>query len=230
MRTDDFFKFPHTPHLDWLSSAPVRHDKVLSPAEAREFLGREVLVEEKVDGANLGISIGPAGELRAQNRGSYLGTRASPQFQPLWPWLEARRQQLVDALGQNLMLFGEWCFAVHSVRYDALPDWFLAFDVYDKQAGRFWSSARRDALTASLGLARVPVVARGRFTVEDVKKLLGASSLTHAPMEGVYLRCDAGEWLLGRAKLVRPEFVQAIEEHWSSRPLERNLLAPRGAT
>jgi ATP-dependent RNA circularization protein (DNA/RNA ligase family) len=222
---EDFFKFPHTPHLTWLSSAPVRHDKVLSPPEARELLGGEVLVEEKVDGANLGISVGPAGELRAQNRGSYLGTRASPQFQPLWPWLEARRQQLVGALGRHLMLFGEWCFAVHSVRYDALPDWFLAFDVYDRQAGRFWSSARRDALVESLGLQCVPVVARGHFTVDEVVKLLGPSRLTQAPMEGVYLRRDAGDFLLSRAKLVRPEFVQAIEEHWSSRPLERNTLA-----
>jgi ATP-dependent RNA circularization protein (DNA/RNA ligase family) len=224
--TDDFFKFPHTPHLAWLSSAPVRHDKVFSPAEAREFLRGEVLVEEKVDGANLGISVGPGGELRAQNRGSYLGTRASPQFQPLWPWLEARRQQLVDALGEHLMLFGEWCFAVHSVRYDALPDWFLAFDVYDKREGRFWSSARRDALTESLGLARVPVVAKGHFTVDEVMKLFGPSSLGPAPMEGVYLRRDEGDFLLARAKLVRSEFVQSIEEHWSSRPLERNTLAP----
>ncbi|MCP3137228.1 RNA ligase family protein [Pyxidicoccus xibeiensis] len=223
---DDFFKFPHTPHLTWLSSAPVRHDKVLSPPEAREFLRGEVLIEEKVDGANLGLSVGPGGELRAQNRGSYLGTRASPQFQPLWPWLEARRSQLVGALGQHLMLFGEWCFAVHSVRYDALPDWFLAFDLYDKQTGRFWSSARRDALVETLGLARVPVVARGHFTVDEVVRQLGPSLLTQGSMEGVYLRRDEGDWLQCRAKLVRPEFVQAIEEHWSSRPLERNTLAP----
>ncbi|WP_404370002.1 RNA ligase family protein [Corallococcus coralloides] len=225
--TDDFFKFPHTPHLAWLSARPVRHDKVLSPPEAREFLDGEVLIEEKVDGANLGISVGPEGELRAQNRGAYLGPRAAPQFQPLWPWLETRRQQLVETLGQHLMLFGEWCFAVHSVHYDALPDWFLAFDVYDKRAGRFWSSSRRDALVASLGLAAVPTVARGRLTADEVVNLLGPSSLTQAPMEGVYLRRDEGDFLLARAKVVRPEFVQAIEEHWSSRPLERNTLAPR---
>ncbi|NOJ95163.1 DNA ligase [Corallococcus sp. CA049B] len=225
--TDDFFKFPHTPHLAWLSARPVRHDKVLSPPEAREFLDGEVLIEEKIDGANLGISVGPEGELRAQNRGAYLGPRASPQFQPLWPWLETRRQQLVETLGQHLMLFGEWCFAVHSVHYDALPDWFLAFDVYDKQAGRFWSSPKRDALVASLGLAAVPTVARGHFTADDVVNLLGPSRLTHAPMEGIYLRRDEGDFLLARAKIVRPEFVQAIEEHWSSRPLERNTLAPR---
>ncbi|RKI74187.1 DNA ligase [Corallococcus sp. AB049A] len=224
---DDFFKFPHTPHLAWLSARPVRHDKVLSPPEAREFLDGEVLIEEKVDGANLGISIGPGGELRAQNRGAYLGPGASPQFQPLWPWLETRRQQLVETLGQHLMLFGEWCFAVHSVHYDALPDWFLAFDVYDKRAGRFWSALRRDALVASLGLAAVPIVARAHLTADDVVNLLGPSRLTHAPMEGLYLRRDEGDFLLARAKIVRPEFVQAIEEHWSSRPMERNALAGR---
>ena len=227
MSSTDFFKFPHTPHLAWLSSAPARQDKVLSPPEVRDFLSAEVLVEEKVDGANLGLSVDSAGSLRAQNRGSFLGTRASPQFQPLWPWLEARRERLVEALGQNLMLFGEWCFAVHSVRYDALPDWFLAFDVYDRQAGRFWSSARRDALVDRLGLARVPVVARGRFSLPEVQKLLAPSRFTHGLMEGLYLRRDRGGFLGARAKLVRAEFVQAIEEHWSSRPLERNgLVSP----
>jgi hypothetical protein len=228
VNSTDFFKFPHTPHLAWLSSTPARQDKVLSPPEVRDFLSGEVLVEEKVDGANLGISVDSTGNLRAQNRGSFLGTRASPQFQPLWPWLEARRERLVEALGENLILFGEWCFAVHSVRYDALPDWFLAFDVYDRASGRFWSAARRDALVERLGLARVPELARGRFTLAEVQKLLGPSRLAPAPMEGLYLRRDQGGFLEARAKLVRAEFVQAIEEHWSSRPLERNSLAPRG--
>jgi hypothetical protein len=124
------------------------------------------------------------------------------------------------------MLFGEWCFAVHSVRYDALPDWFLAFDVYDREAGRFWSAERRDVLVHELGLARVPELARGRFTLAEVQKLLGPSRLAPGLMEGLYLRRDRDGFLDARAKLVRSEFVQAIEEHWSSRPLERNALAP----
>ena len=229
MSGDDFFKFPHTPHLAWLSSRAPREDKVLSPPEVRDLLSAEVLVEEKVDGANLGISIAPSGALRVQNRGSYLGSRAHPQFQPLWPWLEVRRHQLIDALGNHLMLFGEWCFAVHSVRYEALPDWFLAFDVYDRSARRFWSSQRRDALVQSLGLAQVPMLARGRYTLDELCRMLGTSRLTRAPMEGLYVRRDEGDFLAARAKLVRPEFIQAIEEHWSSRPLTRNTLAPEAA-
>ncbi|MBM7112850.1 RNA ligase family protein [Archangium primigenium] len=220
--TEPFFKFPSTPHLAWLASTSARGDKLLSPPEVRELLASEVLVEEKVDGANLGLSVSASGELQAQNRGSYLGTHAPAQFQPLWAWLDTRRAALTQALGSHLILFGEWCFAVHSIHYDALPDWFLAFDLYDRQAGRFWSSRRRDAWLDALGLARVPAIARGRFTLEDLRGMLGTSRLTQAPLEGLYVRRDEGDFLAARAKLVRADFVQAIGEHWSSRPLQRN--------
>jgi hypothetical protein len=38
----------------------------------------------------------------------------------------------------------------------------------------------------------------------------------------VILRHDNLQWCEGRAKLVRPDFTQAIEEHWRSRPIEWN--------
>jgi hypothetical protein len=40
------------------------------------------------------------------------------------------------------------------------------------------------------------------------------------------LRHDQGDFLVARAKLVRAEFIQTIEEHWTTRPLQRNTLAP----
>ena len=48
-----FFRFPHTPHIAWLAPGVPRDDKVLSPADAAEVLAGEVVVEEKLDGANL---------------------------------------------------------------------------------------------------------------------------------------------------------------------------------
>jgi hypothetical protein len=222
----DFFRFPHTPHIAWLGPGKPRADKVLAPHEVSEMLAREVVVEEKVDGANLGFSVGEDGTLRAQNRGSYLDLDAPKgQWKPLKRWLSMRRSALIDALGSNLMLFGEWCYAVHSVRYDRLPDWFLAFDVYDRATGEFWSVDRRNALTATLGLATVPELSRGRHTIESLGRLLGASRLTDGPAEGLYIRSEQLGVLRTRAKLVRAEFVQAIEEHWSKRPIEENRLA-----
>lgn len=221
---DPFFRFPRTPHLVWLAAGEARDDKVLSPAEAEAFLDGDVSVEEKVDGANVGLSLTDSG-IRAQNRGAYIDRdTCHPQFKPLFRWIDLHKHALTDALDRNLIVFGEWCYAVHSVRYTKLPDWFLAFDVYDRQRQEFWSATRRDALFDTIGLVRVPQIARGRFTVNAIVSLLGPSQLSAGPTEGVYVRRDDELRLLGRAKVVRPEFVQQIDTHWSGRSMETNAL------
>ncbi len=190
------------------------------------LLAGEVTVEEKVDGANLGFSVDEAGTLRGQNRGSCVDLEApAGQWKPLEAWLSPHRRALAEALADGLILFGEWCFAVHSVRYDRLPDWFLAFDVYDRARGEFWSVERRDALAQRLGLVIVPTLGRGRFELGALQRLLARSALTDGPPEGLYVRQEQHGRLERRAKPVRAEFVQAIEEHWSKRPIEANRLA-----
>ena len=225
----DFFRFPHTPHLAWLGKERPRADKVLSPDEVQEVLTHDLTVEEKVDGANVGFSVDEQGVLCVQNRGNFIARETChPQFKPLFRWLEPRRDALADALFPDLMLFGEWCWVVHSVRYTKLPDWFLAFDVYDRSKGEFWSAVRRDVLTHRLGLELVPKLGEGRFNLEQLQQLLSSSRLSDASAEGLYIRWDEPDRLVARAKLVRPEFVQSIEEHWTKRALQTNLLA--GAT
>lgn len=220
-----FFRFPHTPHLAWLGEGQPRDDKVLAPKDASELLSHEVIVEEKVDGANLGFSVDEYGALRAQNRGTYLSLEGGHgQWKPLKRWVQARANELAEALFPDLMLFGEWCYAVHSVRYTRLPDWFLAFDVYDRSSCEFWSVARRNGLASKLGLAVVPQLGAGRFDLPQLEALLGRSRLAEGPAEGLYVRADAGERLVARAKFVRREFVQGIDEHWSKKALVTNAL------
>jgi hypothetical protein len=194
-----------------------------------ELMRRSASAEEKLDGACLGISVGEEGTLRAQNRGSYLAQGGHPQFRRLWPWLSARQVALEKALGQSLILFGEWCFARHTATYDALPDWFLAFDVYDREAGRFWSRQRRDELASKAGIATVPLLATGSFERAGVERLFGQSRFGPEPMEGVYLRWDEGDWLVARAKIVRRDWVQPDEEHWARRAISPNRLKMAGA-
>ncbi|MBX3184850.1 MAG: RNA ligase family protein [Polyangiaceae bacterium] len=224
--SDDFFRFPHTPHVAWLGKGSPRSDKVLARHEVSYLLSSEVIVEEKIDGANLGFSVGNDGALRAQNRGSFLDLDAPKgQWKPLKRWLASRRHALADALAPNLMLFGEWCYAVHSVRYTRLPDWFLAFDVYDRARKEFWDVERRNALAKQFDVLAVPELGRGKQTVESLTRLLGQSQLTEGPAEGLYVRREENGMLTARAKLVRAEFVQAIDEHWSKRAIEENQLA-----
>lgn len=220
-----FFKYPATPHLAVLTDMDIRGDKVMSEAEREAFLDGEVVIEEKVDGANLGISFSPDGAVRLQNRGEYLHDPLVGQWKPLAGWLRPRLDLLFDLLEDRLILFGEWCYACHSVAYTKLPDWFLVFDVWDKAAGRFWSTRRRDALARSARLSTVKRKAQGRFRLEELKRFFSMSAYSDERVEGIYLRREDDEWLHDRAKLVRPAFVQAVEQHWTRAALRPNRIA-----
>lgn len=225
----EFFRFPHTPHLAWQGAGEPRDDKVWSPAEARALLGSPVVVEEKLDGANVGISISADGRLQAQNRGQYLRAPYHGQFARIGDWLALHHDAMFDALGEHLIAFGEWCAARHALDYAMLPDWWMLFDIYDRREGRFWSTHRRDAFAQALRLSIVPVVLHGRVDLPALKRLLESqpSFYRDGPMEGVIVRLEDAEWLTHRAKLVRADFTQQISFHWRSRPLEWNRLEAR---
>lgn len=223
---DTFHKFPHTPHLIWLGDGTPREDKLLSKVDALAFLDGEVVVEEKVDGANLGLSVGCDGRLRAQSRGNYLNpSHCHAQWKLLWPWLKRRETEIVGALGPERMIFGEWCYAKHTVPYDGLPDWFLGFDVFELAAGRFWSTDRRNDLFAHLEIIPIPEIFRGHVSQNQLPKLIGASKVASVTAEGVYLRRENPEFLTQRAKVVGPAFTQQIVAHWTRKPLVANRLS-----
>lgn len=221
-----FVKFPSTPYLLPPSGVSIRDDKVFSDQERETFLSRVLRIEEKVDGENLGISA-PSESLRFQARGSYveLGGR---HFRGLETWVAPRSRRLARGIGEDLVLFGEWCADVHSVAYDRLPDWFLLFDVYERSSSTFWSSTLRDAFAADLGLSVTPCLGTGRFSESDLMPMLGPSRLGSQPMEGLVARSEDANTVHARAKVVRPGFVQSIEEHWTTRSREMNRLATPG--
>lgn len=221
---DGFVKFPSTPHLAILPGVDIRGDKVFTECERDTFLSHELLIEEKVDGANLGISFDSGGDLRVQNRGEYLRFPALGQWKKLEDWLAVRVDSLFENLTDRYILFGEWCYTQHSIYYEHLPDWFLGYDVYDKLSDRFMSTARRDHLCGKIRITRVPVIARRHCLLSDLLKLMVQSQLTDQPAEGLYLRTDQGKWLMQRAKLVRPEFIRSVNKHWSRRAIRPNRL------
>lgn len=220
----NFFKFPSTPHLTVLGTGSVRDDKVFSQQERDAFLKHEVIVEEKIDGANLGISFDGSGAVHVQNRGDFLSKPYPGQWKKLESWLESNLNFLFDVLHDQYILFGEWCFARHSVEYDDLPSWFLGFDIYDRASGHFLSCAMRNHLLMQMRICRTPLLGRGRFTFQDLQLFFKPSCFGKKPSEGIYLRHDQDEWLAARAKLVRPEFVQAIDVHWSRAGITPNKL------
>jgi len=222
--SDDFFEFPSTPHLVVLGRQDIRDDKVMTESDRNDFLRNEIVVEEKVDGANLGISFDGSGDIRAQNRGAYLSRYRSGQWKKLREWLDLKTDALFEVLTDRFILYGEWCYARHSVAYDHLPDWFLAFDILDKKTQQFLTCRRRDAMLAGAGIFSVPLIAQGLFSLSELRQMLSVSRLGTQLAEGLYLRREEDGWLQQRAKLVRPEFIQAGEEHWSRRRLCTNKV------
>jgi ATP-dependent RNA circularization protein (DNA/RNA ligase family) len=200
---------------------------VLASEEVKALLSGEVVIEEKIDGANLGISLGSNGELRAQNRGQYLAHPSSGQFARLAAWEEQHSEAIRSALGFDLMIFGEWAAARHSLAYDALPDWFLMFDVYDRRVKKFWSTLRRDELARKMKLSVVPVLSRRKVSFEELMAMVSVECSRYSPAlrEGLIVRRESKDWCDFRAKLVRPQFIQQIDEHWRHRRIEWNRLA-----
>src|SRR5262245_11848581 len=63
-------KYPRTQHLVGSRLQPGDEDLDAVPMSA--LAGRHVVIEEKMDGANCGVSFGPDAELLLQSRGHYL--------------------------------------------------------------------------------------------------------------------------------------------------------------
>ena len=83
----------------------------------------------------------------------------------------------------------------------------------------------------------MPVLHTGALDRERLAALIGPSRFdsqfenpltgrTDNLMEGLYLRTEAGGVVTGRAKFVRPEFVEKVKqsEHWQHQAMVPNLL------
>jgi hypothetical protein len=235
---DNFIKSPRTPHL--FGSKGTEDDKHLDRKASLAFLSDpSLIVEEKIDGTNVGIHFAPNGRMVLQCRGHEITEGMHPQYDLFKQWAAVKRPVLERMLADQFILFGEWLYARHSVHYRALPHYFFEFDMYDKAAGQFLELSKRLAMIEPTKIETVPVIHRGRATLEILQGLIGPSafsshfenSTTGRPddlMEGLYLRTEANGYVTGRAKMVRPEFVERVKksQRWQHQKVVPNELAP----
>lgn len=136
------YKYPRTPHLE--GSGLQAGDEDLAVVEFSELAGKHLVIEEKMDGANCGVSFDRRGRLRLQSRGHYLsGGPRERQFDLLKGWANRYTAELWELLGDGYVLYGEWCYAKHAIFYNDLPHYLLEFDLYDKREKVFLSTERR---------------------------------------------------------------------------------------
>jgi len=112
------------------------------------------------------------------------------------------------------VLFGEWLFARHGVPYDALPSFFMGFDVFDKEDKVFLSTERMQLLVAGQGIQCVPVLSSSwKGTLAELEALVKQSKFsTQETAEGVYLRFEKNGQVFERLKYRRKTFVAGRED------------------
>jgi hypothetical protein len=234
---DDFIKYPRTPHL--FGSKGTDDDKHLGRKESEAFIANpSLIVEEKIDGTNVGIHFNSRGRMVLQCRGHEITEGMHPQYDLFKQWTSVKRPALEAMLSGKFILYGEWLYARHSVHYRKLPHYFFEFDIYDKDAGQFLDLQARLALLKGTGIHTVPVIHRGAATADELRSLIGPSAFgsvfdnpftgrTDHLMEGLYLRTEANGRVTARAKMVRPEFVEKVKqsEHWQQQSMVPNELA-----
>lgn len=231
-------KYPRTQHL--AGSRLQAGDEDLDAVPMSALKGKHVVLEEKMDGANCGVSFSPDFELRLQSRGHYLtGGPRERQFDLMKQWAGAMSNRLLDRLADRYVMYGEWMYAKHTVYYDALPHFFMEFDILDTVTGEFLDTPRRAELLADLPVKPVKVLFAGEFPGEEyLRALVGASHFITegAPaqfradvtklgwdveravrqtdltgvMEGLYVKVEEGGVVTERYKFVRSEFTQLV--------------------
>lgn len=209
-------RYPRTPYL-WEPDAGAGGDRVLDPGERPGWLRRPVVVEEKLDGANVSVwwengraQVASRGGPDAMDRGRQLG--------PLRGRVGASHDRFASLLDGGWVLYGEWLWLAHTVHYDRLPDHLVALDLWHPRSG-FADLAERDQRVRASGLVLPPRLFTGVLGSADaLLGLMGQSLFGTAPMEGVVLRRGDGP----RCKVLRPGFVRACDGRIG---VERNGLA-----
>jgi hypothetical protein len=172
----DITKFPRTPHLEGSNLQDGDEDMPRIPYQ--DIAGRHVVIEEKVDGANVGISYDINAMQRLQSRGHILvGGWRERQFSQFKQWAHVHENTLFDLLSDRFIMYGEWLAAKHTVFYDQLPHYFQEFDILDTHTGLFLDTAQRGIFLAGSPVQSAPVLYRGTAprTLKEMLKFLQPS-------------------------------------------------------
>lgn len=201
-----------------------------------ELAGKFLVIEEKLDGAGVSLEFNENLELITKHRDTLI---VGPEFTRLKQWGYSNVDILFDVLETRYVMFGEWMYKQHTKSYNKLPFYLIESDVYDKEKNIWLGTTARAFLFKQFKNDPVPVLAQGKFdsltqvtsligkskyiddgylddliahcerNKLDVKKVLSTIDQTNL-MEGLYIKHEENDQVIGRYKFVRHEFLQII--------------------
>jgi hypothetical protein len=197
------------------------------------LIGHPIVMTEKMDGSNTSL----------ESSGCFARTHADAPTHASFDMLKVLHATIKHKIPDNVQLFGEWCYALHSIPYSELPGYFLLFNVAEYPnanhdgrihvEGRAWHSWDMVELWAEdIGVPTVPVLFKGEVYSEMklqelVESFMKQPSVCGGIREGVVVRrAEAFKELAfptSVMKCVRANHVQT-SEHWKDQEIVRNKL------
>lgn len=181
----------------------------LGKEETEGILEHDVVVQEKVDGANISI-FWQDGEVRCGTR-----TRILPKDESFNGFNEAVQAngKIAEFLKSNpqLILYGEWLVR-HTITYpDEAYRKIYLFDIYDKDMEKFLRQKIVEMLADEIGLEYPYIFTKGKLTEAEIAEFVGKSHIAPAG-EGVVIKSEEFLNKFGDhvyAKLVHQKFKES---------------------
>lgn len=206
----DYVKYPRTMHLPW-SEGIGEDDRILKNLD--DFLDKEVVVTIKMDGEQTSIYK------------DYIHARSvDGRSHPSRNWVKNYAASFQYDIPEGWRICGENLYAKHSIFYDDLPSYFLAFSVWNKNnLCLSWDESVE--WFKLLNIFPVEVIWRGKFNQEEIQKLWGQLKDNH---EGYVVRLansfSYNQFHTSVAKFVRKNHVHT-HGHWMRESIVPNKLA-----
>lgn len=206
--------YPRIPHLH-KSISNMTHDDIQLDSDIQFPL--TCWVQEKVDGANMGVSWTSGPVIRNRNnilKKGYIKkeTPAKLQFRPAWNWIHDHHKdirKISDECMSPITIYGEWMNFKHSILYNNLPDMFLAYDIYSVEDGKFLAP---DVIFDLLSKTNIMCIKPEKVTFRSISEIVSMSeskSLYRDGMcEGIVIKISDGRFVTQSFKIVNRHFIR----------------------
>lgn len=204
--------YPRIPHLD-KNISNMTHDDI--EIEGDVIFPLECWTQEKVDGANMGVSWTSGPVIRNRNNILNKGyikkeTPAKLQFRSSWNWIHDHNkdiQNLSKSLMTPVTIYGEWLYAKHSIFYDKLPDVFLAYDIYLSEYDE-WISP--DIFESEISKTNIRYIKPNKVTFGNLSDISSMSEVKSefrdGLSEGIVIKISDGKKITKSFKVVNRFF------------------------
>lgn len=208
---NNWIKYPRTFHLPY-SPGTTNDDKKL--ADDSMFVGKEVIITEKLDGENTSMTYDRVWARSVDSKDH-----------PSRNWINQFWNTLKYDIPTDIRICGENVYAKHSIMYDKLSTYFYVFSIWRERECLSWSETLE--WCELLGLKTVPVIYEGVYDADFIRKAYLEQSLFGNVREGLVVRVPEGfsyeEFPNKLSKIVRQGHVQT-SKHWMKEAVVPNIV------